>query len=651
MGEAAARQQVLVRQVATDLANRESKARQLRETDPKAALAMLEEARKRVESAGLDDSSRDQLLRRVDRAIGETRQIIERNRPQLDLAEKNNRIRQEIERQQRTKVEVQEKLALKIDQFNKLMDEQRYPEAHVVAKQAAELDPNNPVVVQLLWQDKFVSRYQWNKAVWDKKEQAVIDTLGEVETAAIPFAGDQNPMVFPNDGKDWAAFTKRRSKFGGDRKRQQSEREIEIEKKLRTPVSLQFANAPLSKVMEHLASLAAVNLYLDPKGLAEEGVTTDTPVTIDLRSDIMLKSALNLILEPLHLSYVVKDEVLKITSEQMRDGQVYTHTYNVSDLVIPIPNFVPGPMGLQSAYNSALANVGFGGASPFGSSTSTPMAVVASNNGKSGSGTINPNLLAQMATSPHSALGGMPKNAPVGAGPGGLGGGSMADFDSLIDLITSTVKPTSWDEVGGPGSIKPFPTNLSLVVSQTQEVHDEIVDLLEQLRRLQDLQVTIEVRFITLNDNFFERIGVDFDFDIKDDLFGKGIEFGARSAPTNGTTSTSDFLNATGIPPDTQNTSRAITAGMSQPGVFSADLDVPFTQGSYSLAVPQFGGFDATAARRWVLPSSATSRPISSSTPPKATSAATSSRPPRLRCSTANRRSSPTRRRAPSSSA
>ena len=68
--------------------------------------------------------------------------------------------------------------------------------------------------------------------------------------------------------------------------------------------------------------------------------------------------------------------------------------------------------------------------------------------------------------------------------------------------------------MGGPGSIAPFETNLSLVVSQTQEVHEEIVDLLEQLRRMQDLQVTIEVRFITLNDNFFERIGVDFDFNI-----------------------------------------------------------------------------------------------------------------------------------------
>ena len=74
--------------------------------------------------------------------------------------------------------------------------------------------------------------------------------------------------------------------------------------------------------------------------------------------------------------------------------------------------------------------------------------------------------------------------------------------------------PASWDHNGGKGNIAASPTNLSLVVSQTQEVHEEIVDLLEQLRRMQDLQVTIEVRFITLSDSFFERIGVDFDFTI-----------------------------------------------------------------------------------------------------------------------------------------
>ena len=100
-------------------------------------------------------------------------------------------------------------------------------------------------------------------------------------------------------------------------------------------------------MIERLQKLADVNMHLDPQGLESEGIASDTPITIELRQEVMLKSALNLILEPLHLSYVVKDQVLKITSEQMKAGQVYTVVYPVADLVMPIPNFGGGPnMGL-----------------------------------------------------------------------------------------------------------------------------------------------------------------------------------------------------------------------------------------------------------------------------------------------------------------
>ncbi|MCC6493301.1 MAG: DUF1598 domain-containing protein [Pirellulales bacterium] len=45
-------------------------------------------------------------------------------------------------------------------------------------------------------------------------------------------------------------------------------------------------------------------------------------------------------------------------------------------------------------------------------------------------------------------------------GPGGQGGGANADFDSLIDLITSTVAHDSWLENGtGEGEIQPFAIN------------------------------------------------------------------------------------------------------------------------------------------------------------------------------------------------
>ena len=40
--------------------------------------------------------------------------------------------------------------------------------------------------------------------------------------------------------------------------------------------------------------------------------------------------------------------------------------------------------------------------------------------------------------------------------PGGNGGGTLADFDSLIELITSTIEPDTWSDVGGPGAIDEF---------------------------------------------------------------------------------------------------------------------------------------------------------------------------------------------------
>ncbi len=65
-------------------------------------------------------------------------------------------------------------------------------------------------------------------------------------------------------------------------------------------------------------------------------------------------------------------------------------------------------------------------------------------------------------------------------------GETWSDFDSLIDTITSAVRPTTYDEVGGPGSVSPQSVGNTdtLVISQTQEVHREIAAFLKQLRRV-----------------------------------------------------------------------------------------------------------------------------------------------------------------------
>ncbi len=43
---------------------------------------------------------------------------------------------------------------------------------------------------------------------------------------------------------------------------------------------------------------------------------------------------------------------------------------------------------------------------------------------------------------------------------GGQGGGTEPDFETLMELIRSTVAPTTWDEVGGPGAMSKFPTGV-----------------------------------------------------------------------------------------------------------------------------------------------------------------------------------------------
>ena len=72
----------------------------------------------------------------------------------------------------------------------------------------------------------------------------------------------------------------------------------------------------------------------------------------------------------------------------------------------------------------------------------------------------------------------------------------------LVKLIRSTVAPNSWSEVGGVGLIQANSSTLSLVIRQTAAVHDEIRDLLEQLRRLHDLQVSFELRVLKFDAGF-----------------------------------------------------------------------------------------------------------------------------------------------------
>jgi len=53
--------------------------------------------------------------------------------------------------------------------------------------------------------------------------------------------------------------------------------------------------------------------------------------------------------------------------------------------------------------------------------------------------------------------------------------------DGLIRVLTRTISPSSWEEVGGPGTIE-FSAPVSLKVAQTRDVHEQIANLIATLR-------------------------------------------------------------------------------------------------------------------------------------------------------------------------
>ena len=564
-----AAQRVLVRQLSTDVGKKTLESREIRAQEPRRALEILKTMRMEVENSQLADQYRRQLLRRVDVAIADTEKYISDNRAQIELDEKNAAVLAEVERASATRLKLQEKKAAMVDQFNRLRDEQRYAEAELIAKQLYEMMPDDEVAI-LVWQNaKFLRREVMNRQMRLEKEGKTYKAGWlDPQTASIPTVSDGEEVHY--SPKTWPEAARRTSLSG--RSNRLTERELQIQQKLKTPVQMQYQDQPLSKVIDQLSQMTGVNIHLDPRGLSQEGVSSDTPVSLDLNREVMLKSALNLILEPLRLSYVIKDEVLKITSEQLRDGEIYPQTYYVADLVTPIPNFVPSNnIGLQGLINDAHAALGYGN-SGFGAPGPTAM-VAGRRPGMPGES--DPAMLANQVSGPQ--FNGSGATLPLGGGGPSPGGGANADFESLIDLIISTVASETWAENGGgEAEIRRYVNNLSLVVSQTQAVHEEIADLLEQLRRLQDLQITIEVRFIRLNDSFFERIGIDFDVNINDNTVG-----------------TDDLAAGGGF--ETPRGSQTVGVVQQVAGdlpVFSSDLDVPFRQGSFGVAVPQFGGFD-----------------------------------------------------------
>ncbi|WP_144989073.1 STN domain-containing protein [Gimesia aquarii] len=108
--------------------------------------------------------------------------------------------------------------------------------------------------------------------------------------------------------------------------------ELKIQEALNTETDCDFSETPLSKAMELLADRHGITILVMPHHLGEEGLTVNEPVSLSVKG-ISLKNALDLMLEPNDLTYVVDQDVLKITTRIKAEDELeyMLRVYPVSD--------------------------------------------------------------------------------------------------------------------------------------------------------------------------------------------------------------------------------------------------------------------------------------------------------------------------------
>jgi hypothetical protein len=180
-----------------------------------------------------------------------------------------------------------------------------------------------------------------------------------------------------------------------------TEAEVRIERALEEKTKLQFQDNTLGEVVDYLKDMHKIDIRLDKKALEEMDIGSETPVTCVLEG-VSLHDALQLMLRDLDLAYMIRNEVLLITTHEAVEENRRAKVYDVADLV---------------TYRDERGEI-------------------------------------------------------------------WNDYDSLAELITFTIKPESWTEFGGEGTIQcgTFSTAKIMVVKQTDDVHAQIVQLLSEIR-------------------------------------------------------------------------------------------------------------------------------------------------------------------------
>ncbi|HMC11775.1 MAG TPA: hypothetical protein VKH44_10810, partial [Pirellulaceae bacterium] len=291
----------------------------------------------------LEPEVRSQLRRQVENAIRMTRQRKIVADQATAVAQEQRATALEQERLSQALDLQQQRIKQIVDRFDSLMNEQRYAVADEdITPEIQKLARDTPIDAGLVYAGRFQRSVHESEAVFRHRTDNFARTLFTIEESLVPFP-DEPPIVYVAP-EQWADLTRRREKYKAVDLGKQGGAEQRIFSELSKTTEVDAVEMALKDVVEYLAGRHQIPMVLSLKKLEEASVSPDTPVTKTLRG-VTLRSALRLILKDLELTYVVRDEVLQITTPEDAESQLITKVYPVGDLVVPVtPSMMGGGM-------------------------------------------------------------------------------------------------------------------------------------------------------------------------------------------------------------------------------------------------------------------------------------------------------------------
>ncbi|MEW6252229.1 MAG: hypothetical protein AB1716_16445, partial [Planctomycetota bacterium] len=448
-----------------DMQNREfANARQRVAT----ALQTIEANAHYAEPAAKHQAARQTVLALQDQLDAEYQQWLQAQAEaqRLEVEQRVVARRKEIEEARREKV---------LQLFNsaeQLRRDRQYAEAAEVLREVLRIDPaNEQARFELRWAEDLESlsgQQDWQDTLDVQRRNAIKNA----EDALIPWDVD---VLYP---KNWLELSAQRGRLGVSTGRDVGDLELNRQLDTRLP-EITFDETPFDQVIAFLQEMTKVNLSVDWTTITDAGVRRDAPVTLPLKN-VKFRTVLSEVLSQVgggetQLVFAVGEGLIRISTKEKLDQDKLVLIYDIRDLLVNIPR----------ATRQAMFNVTQGMGQQGG--------------GVGGGGGAGSGMFQQGQQQ------GQQGQDQYGDGQQGV------LVEQIMDIIRQTVEPDSWRETGG-GDASLRELNGQLIVYNTSAAHQQVTDLLSQLREQRALQISVEARFLNVTNNFLEEFGVDLDF-------------------------------------------------------------------------------------------------------------------------------------------